>query len=161
MTYTSAEIQAALKAATGHTVTLGCSNGALNEVWYHFNVKGSVSTGEFIATEPGMCSLSQFFQSQHILKVPYRWHQIHLCHFRREISPQERRHNLSNNLCNKNIIRRSANRHRRLLWQRVSQRHNWRGYKGMYHQCRDMVHDWYLRDLYSSGFRIRIYSIVK
>ncbi|KAH8153779.1 uncharacterized protein LAJ45_01546 [Morchella importuna] len=51
-TYTSAEIQAALKAATGHTVTLGCSNGALNEVWYHFNVKGSVSTGEFIATEP-------------------------------------------------------------------------------------------------------------
>nr|BAK32788.1 ribonuclease T2 [Morchella esculenta]BAK32789.1 ribonuclease T2 [Morchella esculenta] len=51
-TYTSAKIQAALKAATGHTVTLGCSNGTLKEVWYHFNVKGSVPAGEFIATEP-------------------------------------------------------------------------------------------------------------
>ncbi|KAF2758254.1 ribonuclease M [Pseudovirgaria hyperparasitica] len=51
-TYTSAQIQSALSAKHGYQVTLGCSSGALNEIWYHYNVKGSVQTGEFVATDP-------------------------------------------------------------------------------------------------------------
>jgi ribonuclease T2 len=56
-TYTAAEIQAPLQAMHGAPVTLRCKNGALNEVWYHFDVRGSVQTGQFVATEPnGMTS---------------------------------------------------------------------------------------------------------
>lgn len=51
-TYTAAEIQAPLQAMHGASVTLRCKNGALNEVWYHFDVRGSVQTGQFVATEP-------------------------------------------------------------------------------------------------------------
>lgn len=51
-TYTSAQIQAALKAKHGQEVTLGCSSGALNEIWYHYSVRGSVQTGDFVAAEP-------------------------------------------------------------------------------------------------------------
>jgi ribonuclease T2 len=29
-----------------------CSGGPLDEIWYHYNVLGSVQTGEFIATVP-------------------------------------------------------------------------------------------------------------
>jgi ribonuclease T2 len=47
-TYTSAEIQSALsKNHDGMEVYLGCSSGALNEIWYFFNVRGSVQTGDF------------------------------------------------------------------------------------------------------------------
>jgi ribonuclease T2 len=52
-TYTSAEIQTALgKNRNGVEVTLGCKNGELNEIWYHYNVKGSIQTGEFVAAAP-------------------------------------------------------------------------------------------------------------
>ncbi|KAI9753692.1 MAG: hypothetical protein M4579_005044 [Chaenotheca gracillima] len=51
-TYTSAAIESAISKVTGHQVTIGCSSGALNEIWYHYNVKGSVQTGTFQATEP-------------------------------------------------------------------------------------------------------------
>ncbi|KZF24714.1 ribonuclease T2 [Xylona heveae TC161] len=52
-TYTSAQIQSALESQRdGHPVTLGCSSGALDEVWYHFNVKGSVQTGQFVPSDP-------------------------------------------------------------------------------------------------------------
>ncbi|KAB2572817.1 Ribonuclease T2 [Lasiodiplodia theobromae] len=51
-TYTSAEIQAALKAKHGQEVTIGCKSGAFNEVWYHYNVRGSVQSGDFVAAEP-------------------------------------------------------------------------------------------------------------
>ncbi|KAF2200541.1 ribonuclease M [Delitschia confertaspora ATCC 74209] len=52
-TYTTAEIQAALSAhRSGVTVTLGCSSGALNEIWYHYAVRGSVQTGEFVPSNP-------------------------------------------------------------------------------------------------------------
>ncbi|KAH0537493.1 hypothetical protein FGG08_005711 [Glutinoglossum americanum] len=50
--YTSQQIQDVISAATGHTVTIGCRHGHFNEVWYHFNVRGSVRSGEFVATEP-------------------------------------------------------------------------------------------------------------
>ena len=50
--YTRAEIQDTLEQAFTKPVTLGCRNGALTEIWYHFDVKGSVQTGTFIPTEP-------------------------------------------------------------------------------------------------------------
>ncbi|OCL06839.1 ribonuclease T2, partial [Glonium stellatum] len=52
-TYTSAQIQSALGANRGGlAVTLGCSSDALDEIWYHFDVRGSVQTGTFVATNP-------------------------------------------------------------------------------------------------------------
>ncbi|KAK4960339.1 Ribonuclease T2 precursor (RNase T2) [Elasticomyces elasticus] len=51
-TYTTAQIQAALsKNRDGHQVYLGCRSGALNEIWYFFNVQGSLQTGEFEASD--------------------------------------------------------------------------------------------------------------
>lgn len=59
-TYDSNKIQSVLEKKHGAKVTLGCRSGVLNEVWYHFNVKGSLQSGEFVATEPdgvkGKCS---------------------------------------------------------------------------------------------------------
>jgi ribonuclease T2 len=52
-TYTTQAIQDALaKNRPGVTVTLGCKSGALNEIWYHYDVRGSVQTGEFVASDP-------------------------------------------------------------------------------------------------------------
>lgn len=51
-TYTFADIQAALTAAHGFPVTISCSSGALDEIWYHYNVRGSVTTGDFVPTSP-------------------------------------------------------------------------------------------------------------
>lgn len=47
-TYTLSAIQAALTKNHGASVYLGCSSSELSEVWYFFNVKGSVQTGTFI-----------------------------------------------------------------------------------------------------------------
>jgi ribonuclease T2 len=48
VTYTTAQIQAALsKNHGGQNVYLGCRSGALNEIWYFFNVQGSLQTGSF------------------------------------------------------------------------------------------------------------------
>ncbi|KAM0717009.1 hypothetical protein Q7P37_006861 [Cladosporium fusiforme] len=52
-TYTSAEIQAAL--SVNHAdkqVYLGCSGGALNEIWYFFNVRGTLESGTFEPSAP-------------------------------------------------------------------------------------------------------------
>ncbi|KAI1304481.1 ribonuclease t2 [Xylaria venustula] len=51
-TYTLAAIQAALTAHHGHNVVIGCSGSTLNELWYHFQVKGSIQTGTFRAVDP-------------------------------------------------------------------------------------------------------------
>jgi ribonuclease T2 len=51
-TYTFDQIQAALTTAHGFPVSIMCSDGALDEIWYHYNVLGSVQTGEFVATLP-------------------------------------------------------------------------------------------------------------
>lgn len=51
-TYTSAAIQTALKKQHGNEVTIGCKSGVLNEIWYHYNVKGSVADGEFVSAPP-------------------------------------------------------------------------------------------------------------
>lgn len=52
-TYTAAAINAALRTPRGVSVAIQCDNSALNEIWYFFNVKGSVQTGTFVAAEPG------------------------------------------------------------------------------------------------------------
>ncbi|KAL7931992.1 ribonuclease T2 [Trichoderma chlorosporum] len=51
-TYTLAAIQAALTAQFGHNVIINCDNGELNELWYQFNVQGSVQTGTFVPVDP-------------------------------------------------------------------------------------------------------------
>lgn len=47
-TYTLAAIQAALTKNHGASVYLGCNDDEISEVWYFFNVKGSVPTGTYI-----------------------------------------------------------------------------------------------------------------
>ncbi|TGZ85385.1 ribonuclease-like protein T2 [Ascodesmis nigricans] len=51
-TYTASAIKSALQAAHGKAVTIGCKSGVFNEVWYHYNVRGSVATGEFVPAAP-------------------------------------------------------------------------------------------------------------
>jgi ribonuclease T2 len=52
-TYTTAAIQSAIAAKRpGVSVTLGCRSGVLDEIWYHYDVRGSVVTGEFVPANP-------------------------------------------------------------------------------------------------------------
>lgn len=51
-TYTSAAILAALTKPRGVTPSIQCKNGAIDEIWYFYDVKGSVVTGTFVATNP-------------------------------------------------------------------------------------------------------------
>jgi ribonuclease T2 len=52
-TYTTQAIQDAIAAKRPDvTVTLGCKSGAFNEIWYHYDVRGSVQTGEFVPANP-------------------------------------------------------------------------------------------------------------
>lgn len=51
--YTLAAIQAALKAKFGHNAIVNCNrNQELDELWYHFNVRGSIQFGEFVPVDP-------------------------------------------------------------------------------------------------------------
>ncbi|KYK56947.1 Ribonuclease Trv [Drechmeria coniospora] len=45
-------IQEVLERKHGAKVTLGCKGKVLNEVWYHFNVRGSLQEGKFVAAMP-------------------------------------------------------------------------------------------------------------
>ncbi|KAL6694267.1 ribonuclease T2 [Trichoderma pleuroticola] len=52
-TYTLAAIQDALTAQFGHNVIINCNkNGELDELWYQYNVRGSVQTGVFVPVDP-------------------------------------------------------------------------------------------------------------
>ncbi|KAI5777180.1 ribonuclease-like protein T2 [Geopyxis carbonaria] len=51
-TYAASAIQAALTAAHGKAVTIGCDGSTFNEVWFHYNVRGSVQTGTFVPAAP-------------------------------------------------------------------------------------------------------------
>jgi ribonuclease T2 len=52
-TYTLSAIQSALQGQFGHPVTINCnSNHELNELWYHYNVQGSVQSGTFDPVDP-------------------------------------------------------------------------------------------------------------
>ena len=56
-TYTSAQILAALKAPRGVNAVIQCANtNQLDEIWYFYDVQGSVQTGTFIPTNPGIPS---------------------------------------------------------------------------------------------------------
>jgi len=51
-TYTLSQIQSALaKNHGGFTPYVGCASGVLDELWYFYNVKGSLQTGTFVAAE--------------------------------------------------------------------------------------------------------------
>ncbi|KAI9172611.1 Ribonuclease T2-like protein [Paramyrothecium foliicola] len=59
-TYTLAAIQAALTAHHGQNVVINCNrNKELNELWYHYNVRGSIQSGEFapagVVGSPSTC----------------------------------------------------------------------------------------------------------
>ncbi|KAJ5941180.1 hypothetical protein N7516_001348 [Penicillium verrucosum] len=51
-TYALADIEAALEQAHGKPVTIRCRGGAINEIWYHFNIAGSLQSGEFVSADP-------------------------------------------------------------------------------------------------------------
>ncbi|OTB20073.1 hypothetical protein K445DRAFT_313882 [Daldinia sp. EC12] len=52
-TYKLSDIQAALsKNHNGETVYVSCSGNAIEQVYYYFNVRGSVATGEFVPASP-------------------------------------------------------------------------------------------------------------
>ena len=52
-TYTLAAIQSALTSNFGSAVTINCnSNHELDELWYHYNVQGSVQSGTFNPATP-------------------------------------------------------------------------------------------------------------
>ncbi|KAL8814852.1 MAG: hypothetical protein Q9223_005961 [Gallowayella weberi] len=51
-TYTSSQILAALAAPRGVQVSIQCRNGEIDEIWYFFDVQGSVQTGTFVPAEP-------------------------------------------------------------------------------------------------------------
>jgi len=52
-TYTSSAILSALQAHFSYPVTIRCnSNNELNEIWYHYVVQGSVSSGTFHKANP-------------------------------------------------------------------------------------------------------------
>src|SRR5262249_3618299 len=52
-TYDLDDIQAALTAARGVPAYIACGNGKeLREVWYHYNVRGPIQTGQFVPIEP-------------------------------------------------------------------------------------------------------------
>jgi ribonuclease T2 len=51
-TYTFSAIQDALQSQHGNEVTLGCKNGVFNEVWYHYEVRGSIQLGQFVSSAP-------------------------------------------------------------------------------------------------------------
>ena len=50
--YTLEEINEALTAPRGVSPVIVCQGHELREVWYHFNVRGSLQLGEFVASEP-------------------------------------------------------------------------------------------------------------
>ena len=51
-TYKKREIEEALRTVTGREVVIRCDRRQLREVWYSFNVKGSLQGGQFVAAEP-------------------------------------------------------------------------------------------------------------
>ncbi|KAF8996598.1 ribonuclease [Cyathus striatus] len=60
-TFTLSQLTSALKSASGVTPSLDCSSGALNQISWYFNLKGSIIDGTFVAIdapESGSCPSS-------------------------------------------------------------------------------------------------------
>jgi len=51
-TYDLKDIKDALKTPRGVSAVIGCQGNELREIWYHFMVRGSLQSGEFVAHEP-------------------------------------------------------------------------------------------------------------
>ncbi len=63
-TYTSAQILAALNTPRGVDVAIQCAHtNELDEIWYFYDVAGSVQTGTFIPTNPGTHSRTLPFRT--------------------------------------------------------------------------------------------------
>lgn len=50
--YALTDIETALSTPRGVPATVRCHAGALNEIWYHFNVRGSAQAGTFVPASP-------------------------------------------------------------------------------------------------------------
>lgn len=57
ITYDLKDIEGTLEHAHGAPVTVHCRHGALNEIWYHFNVAGSLQAGKFVPAKPGSLNI--------------------------------------------------------------------------------------------------------
>ncbi|KAJ5174407.1 Ribonuclease [Penicillium canariense] len=51
-TYELADIEDALERGHGAPVTVHCRYGSLSEIWYHFNIAGSLQSGKFVSASP-------------------------------------------------------------------------------------------------------------
>lgn len=51
--YKLSDIEEALENAHGAKVTVRCHRGALNEIWYHYNVAGRLQNGAFKPADAG------------------------------------------------------------------------------------------------------------
>ena len=76
-TYTSAAILAALKSPRGVDAVIQCANtNELDEIWYFYDVTGSVQSGTFIPTPPGTLpshtpfSLIIIHSSKSLIRLP-------------------------------------------------------------------------------------------
>jgi ribonuclease T2 len=63
-TYALADVEDALERAHGAPVTVHCRQGSLSEIWYHFNIAGSMQTGKFVSAPPGSSDLSKPMSKQ-------------------------------------------------------------------------------------------------
>lgn len=52
-TYSLEQIKGALEKAHGAEVAVRCHYHSLNEIWYYFNVAGSLQAGKFVPSTPG------------------------------------------------------------------------------------------------------------
>jgi hypothetical protein len=76
-TYALADIEAALEQAHGDPVTVRCRGGAINEIWYYFNIAGSLQSGKFIAAGPGRSTFNVTHHSRKAYKIT-RWPEVQL-----------------------------------------------------------------------------------
>ncbi|KAJ6028345.1 hypothetical protein N7540_003921 [Penicillium herquei] len=51
-TYAREDVEDALAKGHGAPVTIRCRRGAFNEIWYHFNIAGSLQSGKFVTSDP-------------------------------------------------------------------------------------------------------------
>lgn len=53
-----AEIEDALRKGHGGDATVRCRGHSINEIWYNFNVAGTLQTGKFVPSNPGWLTIS-------------------------------------------------------------------------------------------------------
>lgn len=77
-TYALANIEAALEQAHGNPVTIRCRGGAINEIWYHFNIAGSLQSGEFVSAGPGRSTFKVTHSGRLQAYKMTRWPEVQL-----------------------------------------------------------------------------------